>query len=162
MTTVLVKGADRMMTSVNATGEGIEVTFADGAKGVIPFDDLPEVGSGERLAGLELPNLYVIVLRTTDGAVAEIPWDFARHYCDETYRRRVEEVSTAGRLALGRRITELRKKGNVSQERLAERAGVGRVTLVRIERGEQSPRYDTLESLARALGVSVGELLTNG
>jgi DNA-binding XRE family transcriptional regulator len=159
MTTVLVKNADRMMTSAHQSGEGIEVTFADGAHGIVPLADIPEIGSAERLASLDLPNLYMLVLRTNEGVNAEVPWDVARHYCDETYRQRVEEVGTAGRLAMGQRIRDLREKGRLSQERLAKRAGVGRVTLVRVERGEQSPRYDTLASLAKALGVSVGELL---
>jgi hypothetical protein len=32
----------------------------------------------------------------------------------------------------------------LTQEKLADIAGIGRVTLVRIEKGGQSPKYDTL------------------
>jgi transcriptional regulator with XRE-family HTH domain len=35
------------------------------------------------------------------------------------------------------------------------------VTPVRLERGEQSPRYETLVGLARGLGRPVGELLAS-
>jgi len=38
-------------------------------------------------------------------------------------------------------------------------AGIGRVTLVRIEKGEQSPRYETLIALSRALGLPLADVL---
>jgi transcriptional regulator with XRE-family HTH domain len=41
-------------------------------------------------------------------------------------------------------------------------AGIGRVTLVRLDRGEQSPRYETLVALARVLGRPVGEMAGAG
>ena len=47
----------------------------------------------------------------------------------------------------------------MTQEQLATAAGIGRVTLVRIENGERSPRYETLVALGGALGRPVGELL---
>lgn len=47
----------------------------------------------------------------------------------------------------------------MTQERLASEAGIGRVTLVRIENGEQSPRYETLVALAEALKRPPAELL---
>lgn len=50
----------------------------------------------------------------------------------------------------------------MTQEHLAAAAGIGRVTLVRIERGEQSPRYGTLVALAEALGCPMATLLETG
>ena len=47
----------------------------------------------------------------------------------------------------------------LTQVELARAAGVGRVTLVRLENGEQNPRFKTLTALARALGTDVPELL---
>ena len=47
----------------------------------------------------------------------------------------------------------------MTQERLAEAAEIGRVTLVRIESGEQSPRFETLSALADALRRPTTELL---
>lgn len=93
------------------------------------------------------------------GATAEIPWDFARHYCDPSYRPRVETVAAAGRQSIGSRIRSLREAARMTQEELSSRAGIGRVTLVRIEKGEQSPRYETLVALSRALGIPLAELL---
>ncbi len=44
----------------------------------------------------------------------------------------------------------------MTEEDLAAAAGIGRVTLVRIESGGQLPRYETMVALAGALGSSGG------
>lgn len=159
MSAVLVKNADRMMTSADPGKEGIEITFADGRRGLVPFADLPEVRKFENLTSVELPNPYQAILHASSGETVELPWDFVRHYCDDSYRPRVEAVASAGRQVIGARIRELRVSAGLTQEALAQAAGIGRVTLVRIENGEQSPRYETLVSLARALGRPMGELV---
>jgi transcriptional regulator with XRE-family HTH domain len=48
-----------------------------------------------------------------------------------------------------------REQRGYSVRELAKRAGVGYVTIVRIENGHMSPTVDMLEKLARALGISV-------
>ena len=47
----------------------------------------------------------------------------------------------------------------MTQEALARAAEIGRVTLVRLENGEQSPRFKTLKSVADALGLEAPDLL---
>jgi DNA-binding XRE family transcriptional regulator len=154
-----VKNAERMMTYARATAEGIELTFADGKKGLIPFAAISEIGDISNLASIDLPNPYEIILSNSRGETVEIPWDFARHYCDAEYRPRVEAVGKLGQETLGARLRALREATGATQEALAAAAGIGRVTLVRIEGGEQSPRYETVISLARALGCPMQELV---
>ena len=154
------ENANRMMTVASLLEDGIELGFADGAKGLIPYSDLPEIGKRATLSTLELPNPYEMVLKTAQGATVEIPWDFARHYCDAILSPgNVEAIAMRGRHTLGRRIRRLRNSAGLSQVALAGAAGIGRVTLVRLEKGEHTPRYRTLEGIARALGVDVSELL---
>ena len=62
------------------------------------------------------------------------------------------------RLALGRRVRELRLRLKLSQEALAERADLHWTYVSGIERGERNPALVNLAYLARALGVSLGEL----
>ena len=147
------------MTAAIPKRNGIHLTFADGRSGLVPFADLPEIGDQSNLESSELPNPYTIVLRSRNGTTAEIPWDFARHYCDPSYRPRVEAVAVADRQSIGKRIRGLREAAGMTQEELSSSAGVGRITLVRIEKGEQSPRYETLVALSRALGRPLAELL---
>ena len=56
-------------------------------------------------------------------------------------------------------LRRLRQKRQLSQSELARKAKVGRVTLNRIEGGTQDPTLDTLERLAKALGVRLRDLL---
>ena len=159
MEAALVKNADRMMLSAVALEEGIEVAFVDGQSGLIPFHDMPEVSAGGGVARLEVPNPYEIVAVLLNGESTEIPWDFARHYCDQSYRPRIEAIARKGRESLGRRIRERRESAGLTQGELAEHSAIGRVTLVRIEQGDQSPRSNTLTAIARALGLAVEDLL---
>ena len=158
---VLVKNANRMMTVASLLDDGIELGFADGLRGLIPYVDIPEIKERSVVAGLELPNPYEMVLQTGEGERIEIPWDFARHYCDACYRPTVEAMAMRGRQTLGQRIRRHRESAGMTQESLARAADVGRVTLVRLEKGERSPRYRTLDALAGALGVRVSELLVD-
>ena len=59
---------------------------------------------------------------------------------------------------IGLKIKLERTKLNISQEDLAFRANVNKNTIGAIERGEQSPTFDTLEAIADAFKMSVQEL----
>lgn len=157
--TIQVKNANRMMIQAKAHDEGVDLAFADGCRGLIRFADVPEIGSLSNLDGLELPNPYELVLRNRQGETVELPWDFARACCDPSYKARIGEVAAAGRSSLAKRIRLLRESAGKTQQDLAAGARIGRVTLVRIESGEWSPRYQTLLALANALGCAPAELL---
>ena len=156
---LLVRNADRMMMAASLLDDGIQLSFADGCKGLVPFAEIPEVRDRVNLSVIELPNPYEIILETVSGERIEIPWDFARHYCNESYRTTIEALAIQGRQTLGERIRSLRESAGFTQEALARAAGIGRVTLVRLENGEQSPRHKTLSAVAHALSASVHELL---
>ncbi|HEY2070834.1 MAG TPA: helix-turn-helix transcriptional regulator [Rhizomicrobium sp.] len=61
-------------------------------------------------------------------------------------------------LALGREIRRHRDAKKLSQEKLAERAGLHRNYIGHLERGERNPRVKRLFDIARALGLSFAEL----
>ena len=150
---------DRMMMAASLLDDAIQYTFADGASGQIPFADLSEIGESGAIVGLELPTAYEMIITLSDGQHIEIPWDFARHYCDQTYRPTIEAIAAAGRKTLGGRIRRNRESAGLTQEQLAGRAHIGRVTLVRLENGDQAPRFKTLSAIAQALEVDVNALL---
>jgi transcriptional regulator with XRE-family HTH domain len=54
----------------------------------------------------------------------------------------------------GFRLRELREAASLSQEALAQRAGMHRFGIAKLERGEREPVWATVRALARALGVS--------
>ena len=152
------QNADRLLNSARVLPQGIQVIFADGRSGVIPFDDIRGIDR-ERLAGVELPSQHVLILRDTNDESVDIPWDFARHYCDPAYRERSEAAASHGRSRMANRVRDLRKQAGMTQQQLAEAAGIARITLVRIENGSYSPRFRTLDALARALNHPPAHLL---
>lgn len=158
---VYVKNADRMMTHVNIIHDGLELSFADGCKGLVPFKDVPEIKNFSNLASVELPNPYEVILYNYSGEAVELPWDFVRHYCDKNYRHRAETIGKVGRVTIGNRIRHIREQASMTQAALASSAHIGRITLIRIEKGEQSPRYDTLLAIARALNLTMQRLLVD-
>ena len=161
MDVVLVRNANRMMTTASLLDDGIELSFADGLRGLIPYGEVPEVGNRQGISGLELPNPYEMVLQTAKGESVEIPWDFARHYCDASYRPTVEAIAALGRQTVGERVRRYRESAGMTQIALAQAADIGRVTLVRLEKGEQSPRFKTLKAVADALGMEAPDLLVD-
>ena len=52
-------------------------------------------------------------------------------------------------------VSRAREEARLTQEQLAERSGVSRVTINRIERGKLNPSMKTLSRLARAMGKQV-------
>ena len=62
------------------------------------------------------------------------------------------------RRRLGANIQCFRKARGLTQQELADRAGVEQKQVSRIERGEISPTVDTVAKIARALGVPIGDL----
>ena len=62
--------------------------------------------------------------------------------------------------SLGENLRTARRRKAWAQDELAERAGVGVTTIVRIERGQiKDPHVSTLRKLAAALGISPEQLL---
>lgn len=56
---------------------------------------------------------------------------------------------------IGARLKRLRKREGLTQEALAEQAGISRVFEYYIEAGERLPTLRTLDRLARTLGLSL-------
>ncbi|MEV0917811.1 helix-turn-helix transcriptional regulator [Streptomyces sp. NPDC049967] len=60
---------------------------------------------------------------------------------------------------LGDRIRDRRMSCNLTQEALADRAGISRDTVHRVERATNNPRLSDLLRIARALDTRLAELL---
>jgi transcriptional regulator with XRE-family HTH domain len=61
--------------------------------------------------------------------------------------------------AVGLRIKAIRRRKGITQDQLAELAGLNRVHLYRLELGKQSMTLRTLKLIADALGVRVRDLI---
>lgn len=74
--------------------------------------------------------------------------DFA---ASEKYSSEVKEI-------IAKNLIIARTVNNMTQEELAQRAGISRYTIVQIENGEGDPKLSTLSDIASALGFSVALL----
>ncbi len=64
-----------------------------------------------------------------------------------------------GRVRIGRKLKEVRISRLLTQEELAEEAGLSPSTVVNIERDQAEPRFSTIRKLAKALDVVPTALL---
>ncbi|MEZ5537692.1 MAG: helix-turn-helix transcriptional regulator [Thiolinea sp.] len=65
------------------------------------------------------------------------------------------------RKIFARNLKEIRAKANLSQEELADLAGLHRTYVGSVERGERNISIDNMERLASALAVDIKDLLKN-
>jgi transcriptional regulator with XRE-family HTH domain len=72
----------------------------------------------------------------------------------------MREASQNIKTILAENIRDYRRSKNLSQEQLADKCGLHRTYVGSVERGERNVTLSTLEVLAKALGVSVPELLS--
>ena len=55
--------------------------------------------------------------------------------------------------SFGARLKQLREQAGLTQPQLAERAGMNRFGIAKLEQGDREPSWATVRALARALGV---------
>jgi transcriptional regulator with XRE-family HTH domain len=60
---------------------------------------------------------------------------------------------------LGKRIRDWRTRRGLTQEELAHRAGLDYSYINQIENGRRNPSVQTIDRIARALGVTANDLL---
>jgi len=66
----------------------------------------------------------------------------------------------AQHLIFGQRVRDLRQARGMSQEQLAELAGVHRTYMSSLERGQRNVGLDNILAIAAALGVPTSDLFT--
>lgn len=154
-----VQNADRMMIRAESSVAGLSVSFADGLVSFVPWGSIQEVQSQSDVDSIEFDTPHELIVRNRDGRVAEIPWDFARNFGDAEYRDRMAEETLRGQRKFAQRLRRLRRDADLSQQKLADLSGVGRVTIARIEAATQSPKLDTIQKLASAMGYPVQALM---
>ena len=64
-----------------------------------------------------------------------------------------------GGVQIGKKLKEVRIRRLLTQEELAEKAGLSPSTVVNIERNQTEPHFRTIRELGRALDVDPVELL---
>jgi DNA-binding XRE family transcriptional regulator len=100
------------------------------------------------------------VIEQRSGNRIEVPWDRVLYHCEPEYRYYHTVVSEPSpKNDLGRRLRQARWKAGLTQAKLAALTGIKRPNIARIESGRHRPSLDTIDKIARALGVPVVDLV---
>lgn len=62
-------------------------------------------------------------------------------------------------MKIGTQVKKTRERALLTQQELADRAGIGLTTLNRIENDRAEPQFRTIRKLAQALGVDPATLI---
>lgn len=62
-------------------------------------------------------------------------------------------------MKIGTQVRRAREQALLTQEELAERAGIGTATLNRIEKDRVEPHFRTIRKIAKALDVDARDLI---
>lgn len=85
--------------------------------------------------------------------------DQGKAYCDvdkpSEYYEVDEDVDGNPRVVIGKRIAELRKASGMTQQQLADKCGILRPNIARIETGRYGMTVDVLSRIAEALGKRI-------
>ncbi len=91
-----------------------------------------------------------IGVHQSSGNYYDLPWDSIRHYA-KAGKKKV--------LKIGKIISAMRKKSQISQEQLAWKTGLSRVQIARIETNASFPSLTTLEKIAAIFNMSLADLV---
>jgi DNA-binding XRE family transcriptional regulator len=141
-------------------GDRFNVTFDSGKQYSFPRSSL-EVDDGSELVNIRLDRRrFFFRVTQASGNRYEIPWDRVLHEAESSYpyfRGRKGRTTTTHEV--GATIRKLREAKGVTQDELASAAGMMRSNISRIEAAKHRPTLETMEKIAKALKVSVADLI---
>lgn len=136
------------------------VTFDSGKEYSFPRSSL-EVDDGSELVNVQVDRKrFFFRVTQVSGNRYEIPWDRVLHEAEPSYpyfRARMGRTKTTR--DVGAAIRKLREAKGITQEELAGAAGMMRSNISRIEAAKHRPTLETMERIAKALKVSVADLI---
>ena len=135
------------------------VTFDSGKEYSFPRSSLEvDDGSGIVSVQVERRQFFFRVVQAS-GNRYEVPWDRVLHEAEPTYRHFRGLRRESGTAHIGITIRRLREARNLTQDQLAAAVGMMRSNISRIEAARHRPTLETLEKIAKALKVSVADLV---
>jgi len=89
-----------------------------------------------------------VVIRENKADYPAFDWQVIERY-------RLPENIFSERERIGRRVEELRKVAGMTQEDLADKAGINRVTITKVEAGKFAATIDLLTKIAKVFGTKI-------
>jgi len=121
----------------------------------LPVEDREDLFSlTKALATAESDEEYVAAARGMEEILDQLDYDVKCVPLEETP---IDELQN-WKDFIGRRIKEQRVKAEKTQEELAKLSGLPQSHISRLERGQHSPSFMTVEKIAKALDIAHSEL----
>lgn len=142
-------------------GEGLFIVTFDSGKEYSFRRSALEVDDGSELVNIRLDHRrFFFRVTQVSGNRYEVPWDRVLHEAEPSYPYfRGSKRRTKTTHEVGATIRELREAKGLTQEELADAVGMMRNNISRIEAAKYRPTLDTMERIAKALKVSVADLI---
>ncbi len=142
------------------------VRFDNNKTYALALDDIAGADATEVLSWQVGEGRQYFKVTQLSGNLLEVPWDVVLCHCEPAYEyykgRERSEESDARAERIGQRIKTLRQEKGMTSTLLAQRSGMKRPNLSRLESGKHVPSLETLERVAEALGVPVVRLVAQG
>lgn len=139
------------------------VRFSNGAAYLLALADLSEADESRVIRTRVSPTRRYFTVYQESGNVFEVPWDEVLYHCESTYPYFKGRTSTEddGNRAkrIGERVRTARESQGLTVSQVADRAGMKRPNLSRVEHGRHVPSLETLERIADALDLPVASLV---
>lgn len=151
-------GASQRVVAAEWQRSGLRVRFADGATWPVPAAAVLAMhhGTPTRLA-LDPADPSCLVVHF-DADVEHLPWDWIRSFGDSALRASSADSLRRSLGHVARRMREWRRAQGLTQQALADRAGIGRATVARLELGRGGVTLATLQRIAQAFGAGYDDV----
>jgi DNA-binding XRE family transcriptional regulator len=140
------------------------IHMENGKTYILKISDLSEADSSEVDKWILNDDQGSFQVVQKSGNWFDVPWDDVLYHCEPGYDyykgNNLIKIGQASEPGIGQKMKELRLVRGYSIEALAQKAGMKRPNLSRLESGKHQPSLETLERLAEALDVTVAEILT--
>jgi transcriptional regulator with XRE-family HTH domain len=94
---------------------------------------------------------YAAFVEFDTGVKIDFPSDFVLHVCEPSYTWYKEKGRAAS--GVGGRIRKFRKLRRLTLDELAAKCGIAKPNLSRLENDKVTPKFETLTTIAAALGI---------
>ena len=146
------QGSERRIEemALSQDGKRLIFIFENGEGYSIPRFQLPG-DDGTPITNLQIfDHRGAVVVTQSSGQCYDLPWDSIKHYARGGVQKKI---------ALGKRLRELREGRELTQEALARAVGLSRAQINRIEGNLSQPQVDSLVNICHVLGISPTELI---
>jgi len=138
------------------------IWLENGKSYLLQISDLPEADPSAVIQWSLGSGMDHIKVVQQSGNVVEIPWDIVLYNCEpdyEFFKGNNLSLETNQESRIGQRIRQAREQKGYTVQQLAERSGIKRPNLSRLEHGRHQPSLETLERIAEALEIPVVKLI---